>query len=72
MPAKELLQLLSRKQFPTYFTYEKLCISEFKAIYMYIWCDKEEADNIHQTYLKLFLYSLQKMKPISGMITLKK
>lgn len=50
--SQELLQLLSRKQFPTYFTYEKLCISEFKAIYMYIWCDKEEADNIHQTILK--------------------
>lgn len=50
--SKALLQLLSRKQFPTYFTYEKLCISEFKAIYMYIWCDKEEADNIHQTILK--------------------
>ena len=40
--SQELLQLLSRK----------LCISEFKAIYMYIWCDKEEADNIHQTILK--------------------
>ena len=50
--SKALLQLLSRKQFPTYFTYEKLCIYEFKAIYMYIWCDKEEADNIHQTILK--------------------
>jgi len=50
--SKALLQLLSRKQFPTYFTYEKLCMSEFKAIYMYIWCDKEEADNIHQTILK--------------------
>ncbi len=35
--ASQLLQLLSRKQFPTYFTYEKLCISEFKAIlYVYL------------------------------------
>ena len=49
--SKALLQLLSRKQFPTSFAYEKLYLSEYKAIFLYLWGDKKEGKHIHQTIL---------------------
>ena len=50
--SQKLLTLLFNKNYPTYFSFEKLYLHELKAIFDYLWGDKEESLKIHQTILE--------------------
>ena len=50
--SRKLLTLLFNKNYPTHFSFEKLYLLELKAIFDYLWGDKEEALKIHQTILE--------------------
>lgn len=47
----DLLTLLSRKQYPPYFAFEKLYFNELQAIYDFNWRDKKQAMSVHHTIL---------------------